>query len=469
MDSRQFRVTEVLLGSGVRPGDTLVFQDLSPENLQILDDQTGPGKKKPRPLEIVDALLFLEPTGTRGEHQLTPIVGGCRFLEKDGVVLGPEPLELKVVVAAPGTRVARRLVPEPALCWTDLLAEVRADCAALRILAARRALPAAHGHNSGILTWIAEHRHEFDSIHGWGSLEQDLFQEILSTASPAEGWAAAQLYAQLHNGELPRLSRPTFGGRTGHDFLLGIAASEDHLFADRARALRLLADPMNVWTPEIPDSERQRVIEQLTPLLKHRDAELCGMVARTLLEVSRNRTGLGRPLPLPLETLTAAYKAAPPGAGRNELAAVLCEAGGAGHWQKVTGNPHSLLGRLLDFERQGPTMAFFLQLESDGQGVYEPPVLLLELLNAGKVIQKKELPVSAQVQKVSWAEKWDGRPLLVSFSAMGLQPGTWRVTPKGTAGKGKDRVSWTGEPQTFVVPAPHAPGYPQSEVLGSNW
>jgi hypothetical protein len=463
IENKQFRVTEVLLGSAARRGDVLACENLSPQDLQIRDDHALAGKGRRR-LEIVEGLLFLQPSEGPGGQRLTLILGGHRFVARDGLVLSPEPLaDLRNVIAT--NQAVRGLVPQPGLRWPDLLAEVRADCVSLRGLWARQGAATPAARRRGILAWIAEHRHEFSTDNDWGNLEGDLFDEVLATAGPAEGWAAVQLYAQLHDGLLPRLREPVFASTAGHDLLLGIATAEDRLAGDRSRALRLLGDPSTVGSAAVLVSEQQRVIASLVPLLRQRDTELCGLAARALLAVSLPETGAGRPLPLPMESLTAAYRAAPPGAGRNDLAAVLRAAGGPEHWQKVTGNPHGILGRLHDFGKEGPTVSFWLEVESDGLSVYEPPVLVLEQLNGGKVIQKNEQPVTARLQKVAWADGWGGRPLLVEVSVASLLPGTWRITPKGAAGKGKDRVTWSGEPQTVSIPTPRNPGYPAVQSI----
>jgi hypothetical protein len=472
LDARKFSVKEVLQGSGLRPGDTVTLENIASWETKSLEAQALKREKAP-PLRFVEVLLFLRSIDATREHPSEVVPSGLRLLREDGIVFGPDPATWSHGSAPSLDNLPK---PQPGISWGDLLVMVRADCAELRPLASRRALSPARGRNRGILAWIREHRHEFNSANGWDSLEGDLFTEVLTTATPVEGWAAVQLFAQLHEGALPALPGPIFGNTAGRNLLLVLAASEERLPGDRERALRLLAHPQAMWPTTARDSsaalppkgEQQEIIDRLTPLLKHRDSGLCGAAARAMLIAARpdNPELSDRRLDMPVEALTGAYKAAAAGAGRNELAAVLREAGGVKHWQTVSANTHGILARIEDYSHDSSTIRFCLQYASDGVRLHEPPVAVLELLNSGKVIQKKEQPLVVRLKSVSWTDGWSGEFLPLDFAHPALEAGSWRLTVKGTAGKGKDRVTWTSEPQTLVVPPARGPGYP---AVTTDW
>jgi hypothetical protein len=458
------RVTEVLLGGGARAGESIVFETAALQDGELRDILKAKEAPAARVFELV---MFLQATDVGGKKHWWPLPSGLRSLRNDGVVFGPEVNEhLKDAIPTPAILSARKMVPCPDLRWTDLLLLVQEDCAALRALAARRAITSHAARNRAILAWMEEHRHELNTDDGWGDLENDLFNEVLATATIEDGWAAVQLYAQVHNNVVPRLRRPIFGGTAGRQFLLRTATADHRLVGDRARALRLLSDTSTLWpvpdasgrTAETDKKEQQEIADQLLSMLKHPSVDFRCEVARALLAVSQPPDHVpDRRMALPVGALTDAYKSASPGPARNELAALLRQASSAEHWQEVTGNPHRALVRLQDFTWELPKMSFWLQMDSAGATVYEAPVVVLEQLNGDKVVQKKERPAAADLLGKAWATGWSGRPLLIEFGEVSLQPGSYRITVKGTVGKNKDRVAWTSEPQVFVVTPPRGP------------
>jgi hypothetical protein len=461
---RRFRVTEVLKGDGLRIGESIALDELAPHDLQVYEENLPPGHK-PRQRRIVEALLFLGP-----RPRLRPVLSGLRFLADDGMVLVPQQLR------NPGDYVmaVRRDVD-----WDGLVAKVRVDCAAVRTLEERKSLAVLAVRNRALLDWVQMHRRDFGGPDGWGELEQEVFAWVLDSGRPADAWAAARLYAELHDGIAVPLRTPAFANRAGRALLLGVALDKGALEGDRVRALALLADPQTPW-PE-PSAERPGrvealgageqadLIDRLVPLLKAPDERLRAAAARALLSASYPADGAraGRQTKRALAALTVAYRTEAPGPARDDLAEAVCVLGGPEHWRQVSGNPKGLRGRLRDFGRHEGRAFFWLDLHTVGLAVFERPQLRLERVEKdGKVVETKEQPLPVANLPRPWKDGWEGTPyLLVEFPVGSLAAGTWRVTVAGTAGKGADKVKWLAEPWTLVIP----PSPPEGGPIGSSW
>jgi hypothetical protein len=446
---KRFRVTELYRGKGLAPGNVVALGDL--RDYEFLARVPGEPFFKRRPCRAVAALLFLR-HDSRGWK---PVDSGLRLLNGDGSVLTPAPME------NPGPY---ELVVESGLRWDDLLRQVRADCASVQRLLAARAVPRTTQRNRLLLAWVQEHRHGFEIPCGWSYLDERIFTWVLEGRQLDGSWAAVRLYAELHGGRLVSLEAPVFGTPSGRDFLLSQAEAEG-LQGDRVRALALVALP---WTLRPPPGdhgvapadgkEQASIVARLARLLKDRAPGVRSAVARALQAVVLPLDG--RPGPAAgraLAALQEAYKVEASGLARDELAAAVHTLAGPIRWQQLTGNPHDLFIRLQDFERDNRKLIFSLQLKSDGVRVHECPTLQLERLEADKAVEKKETRVELANPPVSWEDGWPGPEqylLSAQVSLQGLKPGTWRATVRGTAGKGKLKVSWVSEPQTFVQEAP---------------
>jgi hypothetical protein len=433
---RRFRVLEVLLGGGLRPGE-----EVAPDfraDYELAGHAAG-------------ALLFLRREGPA--WVLVP--GGLRLADADGTVLE---------AVKSGTAGPYQMVPRPGLRWDELLRQVRADCGAVRRLHEAASLPRAAVRNAALLAWAEEHRREFGTAAGWGPLERDVFQWVLAGGRPEDSWAAVRLYAEVHAGRVPALRVPAFGTPGARDLLLRQAEGYA-LEGDRARALALLALPETLWPEpagrgvgEADEREQEEIAGRLVTLLKAKESAVRAGAARALRAVLLQP---GHPPgPVAARTLPAleqAYKAEAPGLARDELAAAVYSLARPGRWQELTGNAHALFARLQDPERDHGKVVFWLQLRSDGVRVHECPGARLERLDKGKVVEKKETALEVVNPPASWQEGWPGEPLLMcQFPLQGLKPGTWRLTVRGRAGKGKDAAAWTAEPRTFTLEQPRA-------------
>jgi hypothetical protein len=322
-----------------------------------------------------------------------------------------------------------------------------------------------------LLDWVRRHEHDFAGGDGWGTLENDILQSVLAAGRPADVWTAARLFAQVRQGALPRLQIAAFASRQGRALLVAVGLDVGALEGERLRALALLARDETLWPPQpslggiepVGVGEQEYLIDRLTPLLADRAEPLRAAAARVLLAVSRPPSQAGgrctvtsRALP----ALATAYGKEPPGPARDALAEAVCVLGGPAHWQKVSGNPGGLLVRLRDLGQQPPQAWFWLEMHSAGLAVYEPPVLRLERLEGkGKVAQVKEQPLPVAHLPRPWSDGWDGSGLLmVEVPTAGLATGTWRITVRGTAGKGADKVHWTSEPASLILSSPQPPG-----------
>ncbi len=460
---KQFRILEVMRG-GLHAGDTLALDDLGPHDLRVHEENLPDGQKPPR-RRIAEALLFLGPADGKGARQ--PVFSGLRFRTEGGEVLAPRQFE------NPGPYL---LAVQPEADWDALLRQVRADCLAHDRLLAARGLARPGSRCRALLEWVERHRTDFGSpTHGWGHLEQDVFQWVLASGDREECWEAVRRYAELNRGAVPPLPAPAFARPGGRDGLLRVALSDARLEGDRVRALVVLAHPHTLWseTPgtaarPLTGKEQEDLIDGLVPLLKAKSAAIRAAAARALNAASAPREHQTQRA---LGALTAAYRAEPPGPARDEIAAATYAIGGPAHWQEVSGNPRGLFARLHDFGHRDGKVFFWLHLETGGLAVHECPTLLLEWLDPRRgsgVAERKEQPLPVVNLRRPWNEGWDGNTyLLVEVPTGALGEGTWRVTVRGTAGKDGDKVKWAAEPRTFAVKLP-APGA-QPEVISTDW
>src|SRR5581483_7157439 len=189
---------------------------------------------KPRPRRVVAALLFLERDAGKGWKVAH---GGLRFCSDDGTTLAP--------VDPRGTLKARE-----GARWTAVVARVREDLAALAQLEHFRRIGRPQRRAQALLGWVRQRKGEFgasgegtdEAPAGWGRLQLEVFDWIFAAAGPEDAWQAVGLYAELNQGEAPRLLSPTFATRAGRAFLAKVAGDGGRLLGERTRAVQLLAD-----------------------------------------------------------------------------------------------------------------------------------------------------------------------------------------------------------------------------------
>lgn len=455
----RFRLTAVLRGKGLQPGEEIAPTGLDAARVRSFD-APNVADGTPRPRRIRQVLLFLEPTAGGGWAILP---GGFRLCSDDGRTLAPT---------------GQGVEPDPETRWPLLLRRVRDDVAALDRLASYRRLGRPNRRVQALLGWVREHRGELtasiggsdEAPVGWERLQHDLFDWIFESAAPAEAWDAVGLYAELNQGELPRLRSPLFATPAGRTFLVGIATSDNELLGERLRALQLLALPTMLWpdTGEIARggvivsvAEQETLLDRLTPLLAIRNDDFRAAVARGLLALSHPASPAlaGRRTARVAPALLASYKDSLPGAARDELAVALCQLLPPSQWKELTGNPAGLVVLMRDLERRDGQLTFWLS-RSAGEPIHEPPLLVLEKLGTfGFVSQTTRLPVQALNLENGWAAGWKGDDLLAARAELGaLAPGTlYRVRVEGVLGRGKERLKWVSEPKRFHVPAQPGP------------
>jgi len=449
----RFRVQQVLRGAGVKAGELIDPAGLTAEQVRASEDPNlAPGKGRPR--RVAFALLFLRPgEGGKGFGLLR---GGMRACTEEGRYLAPEGPRWKLT-AQEGTR------------WPVVVARVRQDLQALEQLDGYRRIGRPTRRVQALLGWVRQRKGDFtaappgtdESPAGWGRLQLAVFDWVFAAAGPEDAWQAARLYAELNQGEAPRLASPTFSTPAGRALLARVAADGRLLLGERARALQLLGRRPTLrpgtaerrqGAQEVDEKEREMILGQLLPLLAEKSEPFRIALASALASL-----GEGGPLPAKvLPALVQAYRDSLPGPGRDELALAVCALAPAGQWKELSGNPAGVCACLRDLERQDTTLTFWLALRTPGPAVFEQPTLVVDRLGTlGFVAETKRFPVEPLNLAGGWAAGWNGSDALaVRFQAGSLTPGsTYKVRVEGFVGKGKDRQKWTSEPRKFQLPA----------------
>lgn len=445
----RFRVLATLRGP-LKADETVAPAGLDPELVRSFEDPDL-ARKKPRPRRVTQALLFLEPDGKGWKVP----AGGARMCGEDGQTVGP--------TGPRGAMEARKGVR-----WSVVVTRVREDLAALEQLNGYRRIGRPSRRAEAIMGWVQARKGEFtatppgtdESPAGWDRLQFDVFDWVFATATPESAWRAVCLYAELNQGELPRLGTPVFSTPAGRALLVGIASDAKRLLGERTRALRLLGAKPTLWPSAaefdrgarvMEKAEQETLLGQVAKLLPEKDDLFRVWLAQTIVSLSESAEGkLQKALP----SLMRAYRESQPGAGRDELAMTLCALTPAEQWKELTGNPAGYCACLRDLSRADMTLTFWLSLRTPGPAVFEAPTLVVEKLGTlGFVAETKRFPVEPK-NLAGWAAGWDGDDsLVVQLDVSKLAPGSiYRVKVEGFAGKGKERVKWTSEPKKFQLP-----------------
>jgi hypothetical protein len=445
----RFRVLASLRGP-LKAGEPVAPAGLDPELVRSFEDPDL-AQKKPRPRRVTQALLFLEPDG-KG-WKVPP--GGARMCGEDGQTVAP--------TGPRGAMEARRGVR-----WSVVVTRVREDLAALEQLNAYRRIGRPSRRAEALMGWVQARKAEFsatppgtdESPAGWDRLQLDVFDWIFAAATPEAAWRAVGLYAELNQGELPRLVTPVFSTPAGRSLLAGIASDGKRLLGERTRALRLLAarPTLRPGAPELErgasamdKAEQEGLLGQATKLLSEKDDQFRVWLAQAIVGLSEAADGkLRKALP----SLMRAYRESQPGPGRDELAMTLCALAPPEQWKELTGNPAGYCACLRDLSLSDNTLTFWLSLKTPGPAVFEAPTLIVEKLGTlGFVAETKRFPVEPK-NLAGWAAGWDGEDsLVVQLDVSKLAPGSiYRAKVEGFAGQGKGRVKWTSEPKKFQIP-----------------
>lgn len=439
----RFRVQAVLKGS-VPTADTLAPTNLAADRVRSFDAPDF-AERKPRPRHVARALLFLEPHG-KG-WKLLP--GGLRFCTDDGRLLA---------LNDKGS-----LDVQDKLRWAAVLTRARDDLATLDQLQAYRRVGRPARRVQALLGWIQEHKGEFSATGpgtdeapaGWDWLQLTVFDWVFASAGHADAWRAVRLYAELNQGDNPRLPSALFGTSEGRAFLLDVARDDSRLPGERGRAVQILRDSLG-------EKELQPVLDALPKLLAVRADAMHVATAQLLVTLG------AKVPPTLLTTLADTYRDSPPGPGRDELAVALCTLAPATQWKDASGNPPGVCACLRDCERRDGLLHFWLTLKTPGLSVFEAPVLVCERTTGlGTVADTKRLPLTVRNLDAGWAAGWAGdTALVVEADVSKLQSGaTYRVRVEGFVGKGKDRQRWLSEPRLLQVPA-KKPGATGPRMIG---
>jgi hypothetical protein len=404
----QFRVTQSLRGK-LKPGDTLNPTNLRPEAMRTFDEPDFENDRKPRPRRVERALLFLDADGA---------VRDFRLATEDGRVMAFREGKPQLVASR----------------WAILLTRVAGDVATVDRLLRSCRIPSAQRRTAAIVNWIERHRDDFRSVFGgtdeaptgWGPLRTRLFDALYETGDPASAWVGVRLHARLFDGELLKPRSDVFLRPNGKTFLRKIVADTSMLSGDRIRAIELLG-PDEALRGLLGDPQEQVQVAVVQALTGTRDEK-------------------------DLDALVEAWKAAPQGQFRSELAWALAQSAPS-RWSGLTKNHAGFCAVLREPELDSQGLRFWLHAKSPEGKITEPPLVVLEQLTVlGLVQSTKSSPLSVLVLPRDWSEGWDGSPPLpahVDFS--GLQPSTrYRLRIEGTIGPKKQK--WLSEPYLFTTP-----------------
>jgi hypothetical protein len=468
----RFRVVERFLGNLAKTGEEIDVPDLPTYWAPYVGQQIA--AEQPRTHQ---ALFFF----ARRDGDICRLVSaGVRILTRESRVLWLRQLE------NPGPY---RLVPCDDAEWGPLVRKVEADCAVAARLRHARDLPPGPHRTQAVFAWLERYGPEFRTSHpdylrlrsrddldqsGWGEYEQEPFRWMLTAGNLDDSWQAVQLYARLHNGELPASGTAAFCSTAGRELLMRIASDDNRLEGDRTRALALQARQETTrgagqpaaWQKPMEAGERDRLIKELIPFLaaptstvRFRTAEALAVLSKPMGEGKEwNREAL--------PDLEKAYDAEPPGGTRNALAEAILAVGGRERWKERTGQADGLAAFLRDIGLRDERLSFGLEVRPPGKRVYEMPAVKLERLDAGgKVVESKERPMTP-LSPPDWKDGWETSQLLrAEVDVKDLEAGRWQVRVTGTVGK--EPQKWTSEPRRFTVATmTHSgPGKPQKRAL----
>lgn len=440
---KRFRVQAVLRGS-VKVGEEIAPEGLTAARVQTFEEPNV-AEGKPRPRRIATALLFLEPSASGKGWRLA--AGGMRCCSEDGATLA--------IVNRRGS-----LAVQENTRWVGVVSRVRQDLAAVEQLEGYRRLGRPARRVQAMLSWVQERKSEFtaqgigtdESPAGWDRLQQEVFDWVFAAAEVEDAWRGVNLYAELNQGEVPRLRSPTFASAAGREFLVKIAGDARLLLGERTRAVQLLP----TQAVSITDNhERDTLLKQLLPLLTEKNEAYRIALAQAVIRLSETNDPARPRNPQALPAVLQAYKDSQPGPAREELALALAVFAPPGQWKELTGNPPGVVACLRDFEKQENTLTFWLTLRTPSGAVYEAPTLVIERLNTlGFTAETKRFPVEVKNLDRPWSAGWNGdEALVVQINVATLTSNNnYRVKVEGFLGKNKDRQKWTSEPRKFRIP-----------------
>ena len=256
--------------------------------------------------------------------------------------------------------------------------------------------------------------------------------------------------------------------RAGRRLLLSVVVDDSALDADRARALELLALPIDLWSKRVwksvpvaveslDEKEQINLIDHITPLLKNTNPHIRCQAAQALLEISWPQSESLKSFctQRALSALTTAYQAEPPGYPRNALAEAVGNMVDSKRWQELCGNAHGVVVVLNPGCGQGAEAYCFVGAMQAKAEIQENPGFVFDRLDdKQKVVERKEMRLEHAKGNYMWpSERGGGFCEEFKFSMADFTPGLWRMTVKGVAGD--DKAPWASEPCLLrLTPAP---------------
>ncbi len=477
-DFSRFRVVEVLKGSCIKFGDEICIDGALLTSLGKPCYGLGENEKQ-EAYEAVKGLFFLRRRTANGGRFRT-VTSGIRYLTKDNKVLSPYqygnpgPVHMVPPEDAPVADWFKELRRK--LDWQTMLSKVRADVAEVNEALALKGIKDPVERNRALFDWIADHCGEFrrdrfgKEVWGtsWGPLEDWVFEWIMESFVIEDCWKAVELHAELNPGSSsgPDADISPFACPEGRKLLLDMSLNVARPAVERRCALYWMRS--SLWPyprRERPahikyvDRDEQLVITNgLVSLLQAGDEKIRRAALWALYDACRSPSGVdtGFDTEEVVLALVAAYQSEPPGKLRNSLANAIAGTVSKELWEELTGNPRGILVVIDDFVLNEGRASFSLNMENTWERVFECPALVLERVDdSNKVVENRQIPLPVTYLPKPWEEGWFGdgtQHAAVSFPDAGLTQGRWRLTVEGTAGKGKEKVSWTSEHWVFEIP-----------------
>lgn len=351
------------------------------------------------------------------------------------------------------------------IAWRELLLRTKKIKERIDAVLDLKKIALDSARNRALFHWIEENRNAFgkqctlNEDCGWGGVEGEIFEWIVSTGITHDSWKANLLGHELCGAYMTDLGKPSFATPSGRGFLQAQALNDTVPFHARFIALRLLRE--NLWmrypnARKYPDlssvgaEEQNEMLEALFPLLSDSSLRRSALAVVSQLSNPRDANLKERINLKLLPKLVEKHQKEPPSDFRNELGSFLAYNMEASDWKALTGNDerlHFAVYHLYQDLEKG-VLKFNLRRTAGHKYGNPQPLAVLQRLEDGQVVETVEIPA---VCDYCPANRLGGSSVTMQLELKSLAPGKWQFRVTGTAGD-QDQYEWTSEPGQFVLP-----------------